>query len=227
MAVRIVDLPGSDRPRERLARFGLDGLSERELIALVIRTGGAGASALDVAAEILSSRGSLDALASARLEDLMSFASLGDAKAASLLSSFELGRRALACSNSRNAIKKPEDLVSLVKPMLAGKAHEEVVLVVMNAANGPIRMLPLTRGGADGCLIPVRDVLSAVLRNDGVAFALAHNHPSGVVSPSHEDILATRRIEDGAEAAGLRFVDHIIVGQSDWISVRDHEICPT
>jgi DNA repair protein RadC len=91
----------------------------------------------------------------------------------------------------------------------------------MNSANKPIRTVQLSSGGADRCLLTVRDALSAVLRNDGVAFALAHNHPSGDPTPSPEDIRSTREIEAAAVGLGLRFVDHVIIAGADWSSMRE------
>lgn len=220
MAVRIVDLPESDRPRERLVRYGAANLSGTELIALVIGAGGSTGSALDVASQILSRWGSLDRLASVQIEDLLTLPSIGKAKAASLLAAFELGRKALMSSSAVDVISGPEDLALLVRPMLLGRPNEEVVLVVLNVANKPIRVLPFTRGGAEGCLISSRDVLSTVLRNDGVAFALAHNHPSGNPEPSSADIEMTEKMQEGAQAVGLRFLDHLIVTSSGHTSIK-------
>lgn len=101
------------------------------------------------------------------------------------------------------------------------KSREEALVVVMNSANKPTRTVALTSGGADQCLLPVRDCLSTVLRNDGVAFALAHNHPSGDPTPSREDIRATKDIESGAARLGLRLIDHLIVAGADWRSLHE------
>lgn len=219
MSVRIADLPETERPRERLVRVGPGGLSDRELLALVLRTGGKGMNAVDLGANLMSVWGSASSLAAARIEDLLGVEGLGEAKAASLMAAFELGRRATEVVESGAPISGPEDLVALVRPMLLSKLHEEVVLVVMNAANRPIRVLTLTKGGADRCLLPVRDVLAAVLRHDGVAFALVHNHPSGDPTPSREDIRATKDIRAATEGLGLRLIDHIILGGTRWSSM--------
>lgn len=221
MAVRIADLPKSERPRERLVRVGPGGLSDRELLALVLRTGGKGTNAVDLGANLVSLWGPAASLAAARFEDLLGVEGLGEAKAASLMAAFELGRRATEVAESCSPITGPDELVALVRPTLLSKPHEEVVLVIMNSANRPMRILTLTRGGADRCLLPVRDVLSAVLRHDGTAFALAHNHPSGDPTPSPEDIRATKDIEAGASGLGLRFLDHVIVAGAEWLSTKE------
>lgn len=221
VAIRIADFPESDRPRERLARVGVEALSDRELLALVVCNGGKGANAVDLGAALISNWGSAAALGRARLEDLQRIQGVGEAKAASLIAAFELGRRAISKIESSQAIVEPADLVSLVRPMLIGKPREEVVVVVMNAGNSPLRVIPLSAGSIDHCLLPVRDALSAVLRNDGVAFALCHNHPSGEVTPSPEDLRATLEIEAGSLTLGLRLLDHVIIGGKEWFSVRE------
>lgn len=222
LAIRIADLPEPEQPRKRLVRVGPGGLSDRELLALVIRTGGRGTNAVDLGANLISEWRSTAALGAARFEDFLHVEGLGEAKAASLMAAFELGRRAITVCENASTINSPADLVVLVRPLLLGKPHEEVVLAVMNSSNRPIRTISLSSGGADRCLLTVRDALSAVLRNDGVAFGLAHNHPSGDPTPSSEDIVATKEIEAGAIGLGLRFLDHVIIaGAANWSSMKE------
>jgi len=204
-----------------LVQAGISALSDRELLALVLRSGTRGVNAVDVGANLIATWGSIDALAAARLEDLVRVEGLGDAKAAGLMAAFELGRRAAFGNGGRQAVKGPADLVALVKSQLTGKPQEEVLVVVMNSANKPLRTVALSRGGADRCLLGVRDTMSAVLRNDGVAFALAHNHPSGDPEPSPEDIRSTGEILRAATGIGLRLLDHIIVAGSEWSSMKE------
>jgi len=218
---QLVKEPAPERPGERLVQVGAGALSDRELLALVLRSGARGLNAVDVGAELISAWGSVGALAAARFEDLLRVEGLGSAKTASLMAAFELGRRATVGGEGLTAIAGPQDLVSLVGPQLIGRPQEEVLVVVMNTANRLIRTVALSRGGADRCLLTTRDALSAVLRNDGVAFALAHNHPSGNPTPSPEDIRASRAIGKGAADLGLRFLDHVIVAGSQWSSMKE------
>jgi DNA repair protein RadC len=189
----------------------------------VIRTGGPGLSALDVAGELLAELGSLSALAAARFEQLDSANHLGWAKAAGLVAAFELGRRAAAVGDSRSLIRGPADLAQVVEPLLRNKPQEEVLVVVMNGASRVTKIVPLSNGAANRCLMLPRDVLAAVFRNDGLVFGVAHNHPSGEPNPSGEDIAATRALAEAAQVAGLRFVDHIIIGTGAWVSLRDRQ----
>ncbi len=217
MPVRIADLPASERPRERLARLGPGGLSDQELLALVIRYGSRGASALDVGTELLGAWGSLNRLSAAGMDDLDTVLSLGSAKAAGLVAAFELGRRAVF-GPVPVTIGGPGDLAALVQPLLAGRPQEEVVLVVTNTANRVLRTMPVTRGGTDRCLLVVRDLISAVLRCGGSGFAVAHNHPSGDPTPSAEDRAVTQWLLEAAGTVGLRFLDHLVVAGSEYRS---------
>ena len=175
---------------------------------------------MDVGTELLGVWGSLNRLSAAGVDDFQAVLSLGSAKAAGLVAAFELGRRA-AFGPVPVTVCRPEDIVALVQPLLAGRPQEEVVLVVTNTANRVLRTIPVTRGSADRCLLVVRDVVSAVLRCGGAAFAVAHNHPSGDSTPSPEDRAVTRQLRDAAETVGLRFLDHIVVAGSEWRSAKD------
>ncbi len=221
MSVRIPDLPACERPRERLAELGPGALSSRELLAVVLGFGGKGASAWEIAGELLAKHKSLSAIARVRWEELMQVENLAEAKVAKLLAAFELGRRAIGDEFVRDEIHGPSDLAALVVPTFTGKPHEEVLVVVLNSANRLIRVVNHSKGGANRSLLLERDVLATVLRNDGVAFALAHNHPSGDSTPSDADIQATIRVKKGAELIGLRLLDHVIVTDRNWVSLRE------
>jgi len=216
MNLRIADLPSSERPRERLVRLGLGSLSDQELLALVLRTGGREANAVTIGQNLLSEWGSLEQMSAAGYEDLLRQSDLGAAKAAGLLAAFEIGRRSASGGPAPTTIRRPEDLHRLVSLLLMASTQEEVVLVVTNSANRVMRTIKLTKGGADRCLLVVRDVIATVLRNRGTGFAIVHNHPSGDCTPSAEDLAVTGRIQVAAAVVGLRFLDHIVVAGNDW-----------
>ncbi len=219
MSVRIIDLPESDRPRERLWRRGVTALSDAELIALVLRQGRVGESALDLAAGLLAEYGGLDRLSTARAEELAARPGLGPAKAAALLAALQLARQ-LWRADAPVAIRRPEDLAAVAHGELSGLRRERVLVIVLDAGNRVRRVIVLSEGSVDRSLLPVREVLNAVLRNDGVAFALAHNHPSGDPTPSQQDLRATVDVQTAAHLVGLRFLDHVIVGDGETLSVR-------
>jgi DNA repair protein RadC len=222
MSVRIIDLPESDRPRERLWRRGVTALSDAELIALVLRQGRVGESALDLAAGLLAEYGGLDRLSTARAEELAARPGLGPAKAAALLAALQLGRH-LGRGPVPPTIRRPDDLATFALRELAGLRRERVLVLVLDAGNRVQRVVALTDGSVDRSLLPVREVLNAVLRNDGVAFALAHNHPSGDLTPSPQDLRSTEAVALAAPVVGLRFLDHLIVTDSAWLNLTPRQ----
>lgn len=218
VAIVIDKLPVHDRPRERLLRRGADALSERELLALVLRQGRRGESALDLAGSLLCEYGSLSALAGARPEELAQRSGIGAAKAASLVAAFQLGR--LMNGPARTvALRSAADIASNVSSELAGLRRERVLVLVCDGANRLRRSVALTEGAIDHSLFPVRDILNTVLRHDGRAFAVAHNHPSGDPTPSEADRRATVEIATAAKIVGLRFLDHVILAGEAWRTV--------
>jgi DNA repair protein RadC len=218
MSVRIADLPESDRPRERLWRRGAAALSTPELIALVLGHGRKGESAVELAAGLLAEYGSLERLASAEPEELAARPGLGPAKTAALLAALHLGRH-FGKGPVPATVRRPDDLATFALRELAGLRRERVLVLVLDAGNRVQRVVALTDGSVDRSLLPVREVLNAVLRNDGVAFALAHNHPSGDLTPSKQDLLATEAVAIAARLVDLRFLDHLIVTDLGWTNL--------
>jgi len=220
MAVRMSQLPESERPRERLWLKGVEALSEPELLALVIRQGRRGENALHLAASLLAEYGGLGRLAATRPEELASRPGIGATKAAAVLAAFRLGRL-LDRADTTPAVRSSRDLGGIARRELAGLRRERVVVLILDAGNRPRRVVTLSDGAVDRCLIPVREVLNAVLRHDGRAFAVAHNHPSGDPTPSPADVQVTRELAAAAKVVGLRFLDHLIVTDEEWTSLRE------
>lgn len=208
-----------ERPRERLLAGGAEALTERELLALVLRNGTQGTSALDLAAELLSEYGSLATLADALPEELATRRGVGPAKAATLVAAFALSRRTVRHEEERVVLRCAEDVARVALTELAGVRRERVLVLVCNRANRLRRTVVVSEGSVDRSLVPVREILNAVLRHDGRAFALAHNHPSGDPEPSDADRTATDAVTAGAKTAGLRFLGHVVVAGDDWRAI--------
>ena len=219
MSVRITDLPEQERPRERLWRHGVTALSTVELLALVLRQGRAGQSAVELAAALLAEHGSLAGLAGAAPEELAALPGMGPAKAAALLASLRLGR-CVDGGEAPSVVRRPDDLAALARRHLGDLRRERVLVVVLDPGHRVRRVVPVSDGSSNHCLVPVREVLNAVLRNDGTAFALAHNHPSGDPTPSPDDLRATGQVAAAAGTVDLRFLDHLVVTDRDWASAR-------
>lgn len=214
-------VPRHERPRERLLQRGIDALSERELLALVLRNGSPGASALDLAGELMAEYGGLAALASARPEELAARKGIGPAKAAALVAAFQLCRRADGGLDAeRPLLRSAADVARVAHRELVGARRERLLVLVCDAANRLRRTVVVSEGSIDRALVPTREILNAVLRLDGRTFAIAHNHPSGDPEPSDADRRATAEVAAGAKAAGLRFLGQIVIAGSRWSVVR-------
>lgn len=218
----MADVPVTDRPRERLLSRGAEALSDRELLALLIGSGTDGCDAVELAGQLIARHGSLYELSRTPAHELAAgLPGVGPAKAARITAAFQLGRRAApADAGDRQYVRGSADLARIAAPLLTGLRHERVVVVVCDAAGAVLRKAALTEGAADRSLLPVRDVLALVLATGGTAFGVAHNHPTGQVEPSEPDRRATARLTAGAEAVGLRFLDHVVVTDRGWQRVE-------
>lgn len=218
--MRIVDLPLTERPRERLAAFGADALADRELLAVLLGTGGThGVGAHVLAERLLAKFGSLVTLARAHPAELATVPGMGSAKAATLAAAFELARRTDRHHESVT-IKSSADIAAVTAPLLGGRNRERLIVVSCDSSHRVVACDVVSEGAMDRSLVPVREVIVAVLRRDGRAFALAHNHPSGDPTPSRDDEDATRRAAEAAKAVGLRFLDHIVVTDTAWRRIQ-------
>jgi len=219
MTVLMAAVPPHERPRERLLARGAEALSERELLALVLRNGTNGMSALDLAAALLADYGSLHALAAARPEELAMRPGVGLAKAAALVAAFRLGRKLDTAVEDRPVLRTFDDVASIAIRELDGLRRERVLVLICDAGNRLRRTAAVSEGSVDRSLVPVREILNAVLRHDGRAFALAHNHPDSNAQPSDADRRATDDVKAAARVAGLRFLGHVVVAGAEWHAV--------
>lgn len=219
---RMHDLPDEDRPRERLWARGPDALSEAELLALVLRSGRPGESALALAQRLLADFGGIGRIVMARPEELMAYPGVGAAKAASLVASLHLAIRADRRGPNPVPIKRSEDLVSIAAQELRAATRERVLVFVLDSGHCLKRVVPVSEGSIDRSLFPIREIINAVLRHDGRAFAVAHNHPGGDSTPTSHDRKATETMKGAAEATGLRFLDHLVVADGQWHSASTY-----
>jgi DNA repair protein RadC len=220
--VSVSERPPNDRPRERLAALGPGALSDAELLALVLGTGTARESVLDVAARVLATLGGLGVIARLGPTELASLPGLGPARAAEIVAALELGRRASReIAAVRIQILGPEDAAALLAPRMAHLEHERSVALLLDRRHRLLREVVVGVGGIAHAPMEPREILAAALREPGVAAVLvAHNHPSGDAEPSPEDRAVTRRLARAAEVVGLELVDHVIVAAAGWSSLR-------
>lgn len=220
--VTIKKLPLEERPRERLIQFGPEHLSAAELIAIILRTGTANYSALDLGKELLAEYKDLRGLAKASLAELSSRTGMGQAKAVQLKAAFELGRRVLTSNPIQlPTIRKPEDVYDLLKASFQDLDREHFKVVHLNTKNQVLKVETTAIGILSSSPVHPREVFKEAIKMSSAGLILTHNHPSGDPTPSQDDLLLTRRLYDAGEILGIRIIDHLIFGDSRYLSLKE------
>lgn len=205
-----------DRPRERMALHGKKSLTNSELIAILLRTGIRGASAIDLAQALLNhANGNLTDLARLEVSELKkAFKGIGTAKAVTVLAALELGNRML--SEKRSAkdsyAQNSQDLFHLIAPNIVDLPHEEFWAIYLNNHNKVTWKQRIGAGGLTNTSVDLRIIYAAALEHKAVAIAVAHNHPSGNLQPSNTDKTLTKRLAEAGNILSIKLLDHIIVG---------------
>ena len=227
MTPRIHELPASERPRERLLRLRADALSTAELLGVVIGSGAAGRSAVDVAAQLLAAHeGSLRRLAVAEPQGLLRTAGVGPARAAAVAAAMALGRR-LAAEPAREAhrIRGPRDVFGRLGPLLRDRRQEEFWVLSLDTQNRVLIERCLTIGLLNSSLVHPREVFAPAITSGAASLILAHNHPSGDPEPSPEDIAVTRQLVESGRLLGIPVRDHIVLGDGSFVSLQERGLC--
>ncbi len=212
----------ADLPRERLERSGADALSDAELVALVLRTGARGRDALDAARDLLSRHGGLRGLARAAPREVRGSAGVGPAKCASLQAAVEIGHRVASHTLRRGEpLRGPEDLYRHFRTRLRDARHEHFLVVLLDGRHRVLRTEPVSRGTLTASLVHPREVFRPAIREAAAAVVLVHNHPSGDPTPSREDREITDRLARAGEILGIRVLDHVVVAEGGYRSLRD------
>jgi DNA repair protein RadC len=218
----IKDLPAEERPRERLEKYGAQSLSNAELLAILLRTGTHGLSALDLATTILAQFQTLDELAAAGIGELSQIKGLGQSKAVQILAAFELGRRLQVSEVLQSGrVSSPGKVAELVMPRLRFLKQEHFLAIHLNTKNRVLAIETISIGTLDSSLVHPREVFRAAIKNSCASLILVHNHPSGEPYPSNEDLNITRRLKESGELLGIPVLDHIIIGGNKYISLRE------
>ena len=214
--------PAGERPREKLLRSGAQAVSDAELVAILIRTGNRGRTALDLACGVLEGGRGLSGLARRNARELMRVEGIGEAKALGILAAFELGRRLQADSGGKRIpLRTPEDAARLVIPRLRDLMHEVFAVMVLDAQNGLLATVELSHGTLNASLVHPREVFKAAIDNVGAAVLVVHNHPSGNPEPSGEDIAITHQLAEAGKILGIPLHDHLIVGGNGYVSLAE------
>nr|WP_319997998.1 DNA repair protein RadC [uncultured Draconibacterium sp.] len=221
--LNIKDWAVEDRPREKLLSKGPRSLSDAELIAILIGSGNIEETAVELSRRILASaNNNLNELGRKSIDFLIKFQGIGEAKAVTIAAALELGkRRKEADVFNKKQITGSKDAAEYFQPMLGDLNHEEFWILLLNRGNRIIDSFMVSQGGISGTVIDVRLILKNALDKMASAIILCHNHPSGTMQASNADLNITRKIKSAAEIMDISVLDHIIIGQNNYLSLAD------
>ncbi|KAF0176871.1 MAG: DNA repair protein RadC [Limisphaerales bacterium] len=220
---RIKDIPASERPRERLAANGADSLGNSDLIAILLRTGLQGKSALVIGAELLAKFQTLDRLSQASVPELCAVKGIGRDKAVTLKAAFTLARRMAAeIRAERPLLDSPERISDWLREDFRATGVERLVVLLLDTRRRLIRVEELAHGTLDAIHVHAREVFKHAITANAAAIALAHNHPSGDPTPSEADIKVTRDLIRAGQLLKIEVVDHVILGRRTTERERDY-----
>ena len=221
MSIR--DWPAAERPRGKLLAQGAAALTDAELLAIFLRTGVAGQSAVDLARHLLGDFGSLRALLQADLSSFSQRLGLGPAKFAQLQAVLEMARRHLAEQLRRDsALESPQAVRDYLKALLRHEPHEVFGCLFLDSKHRVLAFEALFHGSIDSASVYPRQVVKRALAHNAAALILTHNHPSGVAEPSQADRVLTRRLKEALELVDVRVLDHFIVGDGEPLSMAEY-----
>jgi DNA repair protein RadC len=217
-----------DRPREKLLRYGEHALSNAELVAIIIRTGTRGKSAVDIGRDLLHRFKSLRAMSGVDIAEFREVPGLKDAKIAQIKAAVELGRRMVSEEKSDDEpVRHSSDVANRLMPIMRDLKKERFVLLLLDRKNVITDIINVDHGTVDQANPHVREILQQALRKNAPSIIVAHNHPSGSIRPSDQDKAFTRNLVIAAYATGVTCFDHIIIGNNRFFSFADEGLIGT
>ncbi|HLG04364.1 MAG TPA: DNA repair protein RadC [Bacteroidia bacterium] len=213
-----------DRPREKLVAKGRHVLTDAELLAIILGTGSRNESAVDLSRRLLSeNENSLEKLSRLSVPELIKYDGIGEAKAISITAALELGRRrnAMTANDDELVIRASADGYNIIRPELEDLDHEQFWVILLNRGNKVLRKELISRGGMNATVVDPKLVFRAALSAGASGIVVCHNHPSGGIKASENDIRLTRRLREAAVLLEITLLDHIIVGANSYFSFAD------
>jgi DNA repair protein RadC len=221
-AYRISDLHESDRPRERLASLGPQALTNAELLAILLRVGVRGENAVEVGQRLLKKFGGLTGLHRVPLKELTDQHGIGGAKAAQIKAAIELGRRlTLESPDERPAINSPADAAALLQYEMSALEQEHLRVILLDRRNRVLEVNEVYKGSVNSSQVRVGELFKDAVRANASAIVVVHNHPSGDPTPSPDDVAVTRAIVQAGKLLDVDVLDHIVIGQGRWVSLKE------
>jgi len=218
----IKELPIEDRPREKLITFGEAKLSNSELIAILIGSGTKGRTAIELAQDILYQTDGLLGLADQSVVELIKKKGIGQSKASRLKAAFELGKRLTEFAPAKKSVlRSPVHAVDYMKSRLKLKKQEVFLVIMLDVKSQVIKVEEISRGGLAKSIVHPREVFKTAIRASAAGIILGHNHPSGNPTASPEDINITNKLIEAGNIIGIKVIDHLIIGDCNYISMRE------
>lgn len=212
--MKIKDMPGSSRPREKFLKLGPHSLSEAELMAIILRTGTKNENVVDMSNRLIKEY-SLEKLFDCSLRELQEIKGIGPSKAMQILAISELGKR---YNNSKSPIKKitsAKDVYNNFKEKLQNEKQEHFYVLILNNANNIVKEELISKGIIDSAILHPREVFKPAIKNSASKIILVHNHPSGNPNPSPEDIEITKQLIEAGDMLNIKVLDHVIIGDKE------------
>ena len=219
---RITDLAADERPRERLASLGPQALANSELLAILLRVGVTGENAVQVGQRLLNTFTGLAGLHRAPFDELCNQRGIGAAKAAQIKAAIELGRRlALEAPEERATINSPADAAALVQYEMSALEQEHLRVILLDTRNHVLDIVEIYKGSVNSSQVHVGELFKAAIRRNASALIVVHNHPSGDPTPSPDDVAVTRAIIQAGKLLDVEVLDHMVIGQGRWVSLKE------
>jgi DNA repair protein RadC len=220
------DLPASDRPRERLKRLGAEALSTAELLACIMGSGTRGNPVVMTSQKLLSEFGNLQNIASASIQELSRSRGIGEARAIQVKAAIEIGRRLADPDYAEKGkpIQSPQEAFSSMQEKLRGKKREHFYVLCLDTRNRVNNKKQVSMGNLDSSIVHPREVFKDAISSLAAAVIFVHNHPSGDLEPSAEDINLTKRLVEAGELLGIPVLDHIIVSDKGYTSLKSRNL---
>ena len=223
--VTVKEISTENRPRERLLIKGANALSDAELLAIILRSGGKSKTAIEISFQLLKDHGSIRKILEADIRQITEQQYVGVVKAITFKAVEEIAKRAYLTGQKEGLmVKTPSDAFKLIKKDLYGKKQERLFLICLDTRKKYISKELISIGSVNETLIPVREIVQKALINDSVNIIIAHNHPSNDPAPSKEDILVTEKVAKACEVVGISLLDHIVTADNRYISIKSMDI---
>lgn len=222
MKTRIMDLPITERPQERLIKYGTSCLSNAELLSIILRSGNKSEGIMELSARLLKEFNGLNGLFDADISELINLKGIKEAKATQILALSEIAKRFKSFkSGDEYRITSPNDVSNLLMSEMKNLKKEILKVVILNTKNCVISVIDASVGSLNSSIVHPREIFKDAVRKSAAAIILVHNHPSGDPTPSGEDINSTKRIREAGKILGIELLDHLIIGEGIFISLKE------